>query len=271
VKKLRAYFRLLSWSLSNRKSAFNGMKMAGYVKRALDYTSHWNNKANGSAAKITLSDNPIKKYFDAYTDGNGIWKWNHYFDIYHRHFEKFRGEEVHIVEIGVYSGGSMNMWRSYFGDKCKVYGVDIQKECLAYRNENVEIFIGDQEDRDFWKEFRSKVPRIDIVVDDGGHTVEQQIVTLEELLPGISAGGVYLCEDIHGSTNCFADYVNGLQKSMNYNEAIPGENYTSRSSSFQKNIHSIHIYPYAVVIEKNEVDVPKLFAPKHGTIWEPFL
>src|SRR4029434_2154870 len=51
-------------------------------------------------------ESPLRKYFDSHQTGRGIWKWNHYFDIYHNHFKKFVGREVHIVEVGIYSGGS---------------------------------------------------------------------------------------------------------------------------------------------------------------------
>ena len=44
-----------------------------------------------------------------------VWKWKHYCDVYHRHFSKFVGREVHVLEVGIYSGGSLQMWREYFG------------------------------------------------------------------------------------------------------------------------------------------------------------
>ncbi len=274
MKRIKRYFRLLGWFLGDMRNGFRALEMGIYIKRGQDYSSDWKN-----AAKVTaetnepahVGDNPLRKYFDAHKEGNGIWKWYHYFDIYHRHFEKFRGKEVHIVEVGIYSGGSLEMWRQYFGDKCVVYGVDIQKECLVYKKEGIDIFIGDQADRSFWKEFRAKVPRVDIVVDDGGHQSEQQIVTLEELLPVVSNGGVYLCEDVHGSWNNFSDYVHGLQKELNHYDSVPDGIFSSINSPFQQNIHSLHIYPYSVVIEKQAADVPKLSAPRHGTKWEPVL
>lgn len=52
--------------------------------------------------------NPLKLYFNSHKEGRGILKWIHYFGIYHKHFEKFVGKEVNIVEIGVFSGG---VWR----------------------------------------------------------------------------------------------------------------------------------------------------------------
>ncbi len=50
--------------------------------------------------------NPLRDYFEANREGPGIWRWQHYFDIYHRHFARFVGREVNVLEIGVYSGGS---------------------------------------------------------------------------------------------------------------------------------------------------------------------
>ena len=123
--------------------------------------------------------NPLSTYFDANVEGPGIWKWRHYFDVYHRHFQKYVGKEVHIVEIGVFSGGSLNMWREYFGSDCHIYGIDIEESCRSYEREGVEIHVGDQADRSFWEQFRREVPRVDIVIDDGGHTVRQQRTTLE--------------------------------------------------------------------------------------------
>src|SRR5437016_2396585 len=98
--------------------------------------------------------NPLREYFEFHKEGRGIWKWEHYFDIYQKHFQKFVGREAHVVEVGIYSGGSLDMWKSYFGDKCRVYGVDIEEACRAYANETTTIVIGDQADREFWKRFR---------------------------------------------------------------------------------------------------------------------
>src|SRR5258706_10795549 len=43
--------------------------------------------------------NPIWDYFQAHREGRGIWKWEHYFDAYHRHFQRLRGQHVNILEI----------------------------------------------------------------------------------------------------------------------------------------------------------------------------
>ena len=221
--------------------------------------------------------NPLRTFFDARTQGRGIWKWDHYFDVYDRHFHQFRGRDVHVLEIGIYSGGSLEMWKDYFGPRCQVYGVDIEPACQAYEGDSVKVFIGDQADRSFWQRFRSEAPALDIVIDDGGHLLEQQIVTLEELLPHLQPGGVYLCEDVHGAFNGFASYVHGLAHQLNAFELAeddPDNNErrsVCKTTEFQSAVQAIHLYPFVTVIERSPAPIPELVAPKHGTEWETFL
>ena len=56
---------------------------------------------------------PLRTYFEGNVEGPGIYKWTHYFEIYERHFARFRGKAVHVAEVGVYSGGSLRMWKWY--------------------------------------------------------------------------------------------------------------------------------------------------------------
>jgi hypothetical protein len=118
---------------------------------------------------------------------------------------------------------------------------------------------------------------LDIVIDDGGHEYEQQVVSLEELLPHLRPGGVYLCEDVHGAFNLFSSYVGGLAHKLNEMANVrgnlddPDRRLVSDTTMFQKRTNSIHLYPFVVVVEKNRADVSELVAPKHGTQWEPFL
>src|SRR3989344_1191002 len=72
----------------------------------------------------------LEKYFDSNTK-NLMHKWMHYFDIYDRHFSRFPGTDVHLLEIGVSQGGSLQMWKGYFGPRAVIYGADINPNCKA--------------------------------------------------------------------------------------------------------------------------------------------
>jgi O-antigen biosynthesis protein len=208
--------------------------------------------------------NDLQRYFES-NQGRLIHKWNHYFDIYDRHFSRFRNTDVHILEIGVYHGGSLQMWRDYFGANAKIVGVDIDPRCKALEENGTEILIGSQEDRSFLAEIRSKLPRIDILIDDGGHTMNQQIVTFEELFPHVREDGIYLCEDLH--TSYWDSYQGGFRKSRNfieYSKAFIDDlnAWHSRDpesfpvTDFTRSAYSVSYYGSVIVIEKKVVAPP---------------
>ncbi|MGA8031223.1 MAG: class I SAM-dependent methyltransferase, partial [Casimicrobiaceae bacterium] len=87
--------------------------------------------------------NPLEDYFLRNRDAL-LNKWFHYFDVYDRHFARFRGREIVMVEIGVYHGGSLGMWKSYFGPQTRLVGVDINPRARKFADEQVDIVIGDQ-------------------------------------------------------------------------------------------------------------------------------
>lgn len=208
--------------------------------------------------------NDLEKYFNNNT-GRLIHKWKHYFDIYDRHFSRFRGTDVHIVEFGVFQGGSLQMWKEYFGPHCRITGIDINPRCKELEEDRVEIIIGDQDDRKFLKSLAARLPRIDILIDDGGHTMRQQINTFEELFPYVDASGVYLCEDIHTSywpsfdggykkRGTFIEYSKNLIDHINaWHSKQPDR---LKITEFTKSAHSLHFYDSILVIEKRPVEKP---------------
>lgn len=213
--------------------------------------------------------NDLETFFDSRTEGPGIWKWRHYFEIYDQHFKRFRETPVRILEIGVYSGGSLEMWSNYFGRDCVVYGLDIEDACKVYERQNIKILTGDQSDRTFWKRLKETVEPFDIIIDDGGHLPNQQLVTLEESLVHLNPGGVYLCEDVAGKLNPFHAYLNGLTRGLHANETNSGVP-TAAPNAFQRLVKSVHYYPFVVIIETNSCPLENFSAPKHGTQWQPF-
>lgn len=123
----------------------------------------------------------------------------HCFEIYDRHFSPYRKEPITVVEFGVSQGGSLQMWKQYFGRKARIFGVDIDPRCQDLSEGRVDVVIGDQDDRDFLCTLRERVGPIDVLIEDGGHTMGQQIATFEEMWPAVKDGGVFLVEDLHTS------------------------------------------------------------------------
>ena len=124
-------------------------------------------------------------------------KWHHYFDIYERAFERFRGRDIVMIEVGVYEGGSLELWKNYFGSGSRIIGIDIDARAMSYAEPGVDIMIGDQADPEFLRSIINTIGHVDIVLDDGGHTANQQISTFEALYPIVKNPGIYLVEDTH--------------------------------------------------------------------------
>ena len=207
--------------------------------------------------------NDLQLYFYN-NEGDLIDKWEHYFEVYDRYFSKYRNTKVIFVEIGVYQGGSLQMWKQYFGPKAKIYGIDINPECKKFEDEQIEIIIGDQESKDFLKSLKNKLPKIDILLDDGGHNMKQQINTFEVLFDYIKQDGIYMCEDVH--TSYWNGYKGGFRKTSTFIEyskniiddlhAWYSESKKLKISTFTRTIKAIHFYNSIVVIEKSEVIPP---------------
>lgn len=126
-------------------------------------------------------------------------KYDTYFHVYDRLFGAWRGRPVTFCEIGVLHGGSLFMWREFLGPDARIIGVDVDPEAKRWESEGFEIFVGDQGDPEFWSAFFAKVGDLDVLLDDGGHTFEQQVVTTECVLPRIRDGGLLVVEDCHTS------------------------------------------------------------------------
>ena len=211
-----------------------------------------------------MESNPLLELFEK-NQGRLIDKWTHYFDIYHRHFARFRNKPVKVLEIGVFKGGSLAMWRKYFGPQAKIFGVDIDPVCKDFEEDSIKVIIGDQEDRTFLRKLVAQVGALDIVIDDGGHTMKQQINSFEELYPKVKPGGVYLAEDLH--TSYWSEYGGGLKEPdsfIEYSKNLVDQlnAWHSRDkedldvSMFTRTTTSMHYYNSVLVLEKGLVSPP---------------
>jgi cephalosporin hydroxylase len=239
----------------------DGMKKCNIGNHKVDWTNIMSTKQLMEALVNCEDLNDLEKYY--YTKSHrSVEKLAHYLEIYDRHFQKYRDTECVIVEVGVFKGGSLQMWKDYFGSKCKIIGVDIDESVKQFEEEQISIEIGSQSDREFWKRFKEKYPKVDIFIDDGGHTMEQQIITFEEMFSHISTEGIYLCEDLH--TSYWERYGGGYKKPdtfieysknfIDYINAWYSENKLLQENEYTYSMQSLHYYDSVLVIEKRKMD-----------------
>jgi Methyltransferase domain len=205
--------------------------------------------------------NDLEKFFFE-KDHKLIHKWKHYFEVYDRHFSRFRNRKINILEIGISHGGSLEMWNDYFHGNATIYAVDINPECKKFENDYTRVLIGSQEDKKFLQKLNMELPSLDILIDDGGHSMKQQIMTFEQLYDKVKEDGVYLIEDLHTSFLKF--YGGGYKKSRTFIEY--SKNFIDKLhawhtkkipvDNFVKSTHSLHFYDSILVLEKRKMSAP---------------
>ena len=141
--------------------------------------------------------NYLKKIFDESPYSST--KHTSYFDSYEKLFSRFRGKKITFIEVGILNGGSLFMWKNYFGKDSRIIGIDNNPAAKIWEDHGFEIFIGDQANKEFWKNLKNKIGMADILLDDGGHTDLQQSTTLFEFADNIKDNGLIVTEDTHAS------------------------------------------------------------------------
>tara|TARA_Y100001935_G_scaffold34087_1_gene27299 strand:+ start:342 stop:1109 length:768 start_codon:yes stop_codon:yes gene_type:complete len=220
----------------------------------------------------------FERYFKR-NSKNLIFKWSHYFEIYEKHFNRFKNKDIVLVEVGIYNGGSLQMWQDYFGSNARIYGIDIDERCKQFEQDNIKIFIGSQADREFLRDLKNKIPKIDILIDDGGHFMSQQIILFEELFDHMGEDGVYLCEDTHTSymlkygggykrNGTFIEYTKNLIDQLNAYHSEQLKKLTI--NKFTESVQSIHYYDKVFVIERRRKEKPLIISSGNKILKESF-
>lgn len=152
-------------------------------------------EAAGLAAKATSE---LARLFLTHR-GRAVRKKVHYLDIYDLYFSKYRGSDVRVLEIGVCEGGSLELWRNYFGADATIFGIDVDPVCVARVDAPNQVRIGAQGDAGFLRSVVDEMGAPDIVIDDGSHLGSDQRATFETVFPLLRDGGLYVIEDVNTS------------------------------------------------------------------------
>lgn len=182
-------------------------------------------------------------------------KQENYFNIYVDLFKKYKNKKITLVEIGIANGGSLYMWRSFFGKKARIIGVDLNPEVKKFEKDGFEIFVGDQSDKKFWKILYRKIGKIDILIDDGGHKNIQQVVTVAESINNIKDNGMIVIEDTvtsymkkkgfnNPSRYSFINYCNLIIESIHRRNSLLNK----KNNIYSKKVNSIKFYDSLVVL-----------------------
>ncbi len=196
--------------------------------------------------------------------------FHNYTEVYSRYFAKHKDESLKFLEIGVFKGSSVQMWEAYFS-QAELHFIDIDFSRLTYQTERAHYHQVDQKNVSDLRKFASESGPFSIIIDDGGHTMAQQINSFKALFPFVESGGMYIIEDLHtsywksyggggspknpiASPNSCITFLTKRIHDLNYcGAATRCANFNplqAELNEYQANIASMHFYPSLCIIFK---------------------
>lgn len=121
----------------------------------------------------------------------------HFTTVYNTYMELMRDRDINFLEIGIGSGPSLKMWPEYFS-KAKIHAIDIVKS-KQHDTNRVTTYIANQTKREDLQSVVDAAGEFDIIIDDGGHMMGQQQISLGYMFKHLKSGGLYFIEDLHTS------------------------------------------------------------------------
>ena len=212
--------------------------------------------------------NPSSKYSTLFHEEKmGCLKWSDYSTIYDELFQNFQNREnLRILEIGVFEGGSQSILKKYFHASSIIFGIDINPNCLNL-DTGTNIRIGDATDKNFLTEIVGEMGGIDLVIDDGSHLSSHQKKTFEILFPQLSEGGLYIVEDLEHSylleskgipfsPNTFWNQSKRTTELLNNEFRRYKKRFTFKINASE--LFSIKFYPQIIAFSKGKRSTPSI-------------
>lgn len=204
-------------------------------------------------------------------------KWLNYLPVYESVIDRSR--PIRMLEIGVFHGGSLRMWREYLHPQAVIVGIDIDANCKQFQDpeNNVHVRIGAQQDATFLQEVNAEFGPFDVILDDGSHLTSHMVDSFRSLfLSALAEPGAYIVEDVHSnywksyrdSPMSFVDFIAVLVDAMhahypeaegelNFRTDHPARLHEVSVPRITPKLGSIEIHDSIVVVRKASRDLPR--------------
>jgi hypothetical protein len=125
-----------------------------------------------------------------------------YLEVYDLLFYLKKNDPLTLLEIGVQRGDSLRLWADYFIN-ANILGIDIHDHKNIFENPRITEIIKDIKETNI-----NELPyfNFDIIIDDGSHRVEDQLIFIEKFYPILNKNGILIIEDIQDLTHFIWEY-----------------------------------------------------------------
>jgi hypothetical protein len=207
----------------------------------------------------------------------GVHKSAHYLPVYEAVLD--RSKPIRMLEIGVFQGGSLRMWRDYLHPKSVIVGIDIEPECKRFEKveQKVHVRIGGQQDISFLREVTEEFGPFDVILDDGSHMTSHMVESFRFLFGNaLTDSGIYIVEDVHSNywmayrdnRMSFVDFTKILIDAMHAHYQIAGSEANFRTGhqnrltevavpAITPMLRRIEIFDSMVIVHRGNRDLPR--------------
>lgn len=228
---------------------------------------------------FALTNNELSMIATRYGTDKGPLGHN-YTCVYSLFFSPLKNNPIALLEIGFYQGASIALWDAYFiHPQTRIYAIDFDDTYfnrIVSCSNRCSVHRIDQENPVQLHMFIDTMCNaFDVIIDDGGHSMRQQITSFTVLFPYVKPGGIYIIEDLHtsywheyGSSGSLEEPAASAHSTIRFLQALVDDiNFVGARTScadkekatpalrntlsdYQKNIKAIHFYSSLCIIEK---------------------
>jgi len=186
--------------------------------------------------------------------------YHRYTSFYDEVLSPIKNDKLKFVEIGVWFGESIKMWRDYLPNST-IYALDYVESNAtskhskgpglkhAYNLDRVTPCIVDQSSRSDIARFVELYGNsFDVILDDGGHLMNQQQISFGTFFPHVSPGGMYILEDLHTSLDHSKNFETStieVIRSLDKNNTVGVTAIYMTEEEIQyieENVESVHLF-----------------------------
>ncbi len=192
-----------------------------------------------------------KKFVNQYArfskKNNDLINGHNYSSYYEKYFKKIKNKKLDILELGAFKGNATASLFFYFKNST-IYSSDLYPDLFTYNSKRINNFFMDNSDKKNF-ELLPENKKYDIIVEDAGHYLKDQIVSLFALFPKLKKNGIYIVEELDfpdtrkdmnlsNDKNTLYNILNLIKKKKKFSSAYVTDN---EKKYFIKNLEKIKI------------------------------